>query len=82
MNTPQRTRIIIDVDFDFHKQVKLLALERDKSIRQLVTECLVNCITDSRKNTAWPPGSIKNDPEGLWPPGSVTNAPDSLPKPV
>ena len=52
MSTTQRTRIIIDVDAKFHKQIKTLALERDKSIKQLVTECLALCISASGKPQA------------------------------
>ena len=45
MSTQTRSRIIVDVDADFHKQVKQIALERDKTVKQLVTECLALCIS-------------------------------------
>ena len=44
MPTQTRSRIIVDVEPDFHKRVKQVALERDKTVKELVTECLSACI--------------------------------------
>ena len=44
MTTQTRSRIIVDVEPDFHKRVKQVALERDKTVKELVTECLSACI--------------------------------------
>ena len=52
MSTQTRSRIIVDVDPDFHKRVKQIALERDKTVKELVTECLVSCMGESPKRTA------------------------------
>ena len=46
MPTQTRSRIIVDVEPDFHKRVKQVALERDKTVKELVTECLSACIAD------------------------------------
>ena len=61
-NQPPKTetcRIIVDVDADFHKQVKQIALERDKTVKQLVTECLALCISADVKRLAQPAAPSK-----------------------